>query len=95
MPSVVVTLLPDSDTFPTTPIMLAVRLEEPLAVSDDALYSVGTNDFQFFGGDKYTMIKPNASAVNETFEPVRDILMEIARKAGTLVAPAVDDVVSR
>ena len=45
------------------------------------------------GGDKYTMIKPNASAVKETFEPVRDVLIDIASKAGILVAPSVEGIV--
>jgi 2',3'-cyclic-nucleotide 2'-phosphodiesterase (5'-nucleotidase family) len=75
--------------------ILALTLDDGSVVADDALYTVGTNDFQFYGGDKYTMIKPNASAVKETFEPVRDVLIDIASKAGTLVAPSVEGVVTK
>lgn len=75
--------------------VLSLTLDDGSVVSDTGVYSVGTNDFQFTGGDKYTMIMPNATAVKETFEPVRDILMDVARKAGTIVAPSVQGLVSQ
>jgi len=75
--------------------ILALTLDDGSPVMDDGIYTVGTNDFQFFGGDKYTMIKPNATAVHETFEPVRDVLIDSAKKAGIIVAPSVEDVVTR
>jgi len=73
--------------------ILVLTLDDGSVITDEALYTVGTNDFQFYGGDKYTMIKPNASAVKETFEPVRDVLIDIASKAGILVAPSVEGIV--
>ena len=72
-----------------------LTLDDGRVVADDALYTLGTNDFQFYGGDKYTMIKPNASAITETFEPVRDVLIDIAKKAGTIVAPSIQGIVSQ
>ena len=74
--------------------IVSLTLDDGSAVTDDGLYTVGTNDFQFFGGDKYTMIKPNATAVRETFEPTRDILIEAARKTGTIAVPSIDGLVT-
>ena len=39
------------------------------------------------------MIQPNATEVKETFDPVRDVLIEAAKKAGTIVAPSVQGLV--
>lgn len=75
--------------------IVSLTLDDGTEVADNALYTVGTNDFQFFGGDKYTMIQPNATEVKETFDPVRDILIEAAKKAGTIVAPSVEGVVTK
>lgn len=60
--------------------ILQISLDDGTPVTDDGVYTVGTNDFQFTGGDKYVMIKPNATNVMETFEPVRDILLAEARR---------------
>ena len=75
--------------------IVSLTLDDGTVVADNALYTVGTNDLPFFGGDKYTMIQPNATDVKETFEPVRDILIEEAKKAGTIVAPSVEGVVTK
>jgi 2',3'-cyclic-nucleotide 2'-phosphodiesterase (5'-nucleotidase family) len=75
--------------------ILEIALDDGTPVTDDGVYTVGTNDFQFTGGDKYTMIKPNATDVKETFEPVRDILIEEAKKTGVIVVPSVEGIVSK
>jgi 2',3'-cyclic-nucleotide 2'-phosphodiesterase/3'-nucleotidase len=75
--------------------ILEIALEDGTSVTDDGMYTVGTNDFQFSGGDKYAMIKPNAKEIKETFEPVRDILIAEARKAGIIVAPPVAGIVTK
>ena len=75
--------------------IISITLDDGTVVTDNALYTVGTNDFQFFGGDKYTMIQPNATEVKETFDPVRDVLIEAAKKAGTIVAPSVEGVLTK
>ena len=63
--------------------IVSLTLDEGTVVADNAPHTVGTNDFSFFGGDKYPMIPPNATEVKEIFDPVRDILIEAAKKAGT------------
>ena len=75
--------------------ILEIALDDGTAVTDDGVYTVGTNDFQFTGGDKYTMIKPNATDVKETFEPVRDILIDEAKKTGVIAVPSVEGIVSK
>ena len=75
--------------------IVSLTLDDGSEVSDSALYSVGTNDFQFSGGDKYTMIMPNATEVKETFDPLRDILIEAAKKSGTIVAPSIEGIVTK
>ena len=75
--------------------LVSLTLDDGSEVVDNTTYTVGTNDFQFFGGDKYTMIQPNATDVKETFDPVREILIETAKKAGTIVAPSVKGIVTK
>ena len=75
--------------------IVALTLDDGSLVSDSAVYTVGSNDFQFSGGDKYTMIRPNATDVKETFDPVRDILIETAKKSATIVAPSIEGIVTR
>jgi len=41
------------------------------------------------------MIQPNATNIKETFDPVPDIPIEAAKKAGTIVAPSVEGLVPR
>jgi 2',3'-cyclic-nucleotide 2'-phosphodiesterase/3'-nucleotidase len=66
--------------------VVSMALADGTPVKDDAMYKVGTNDFQFTGGDKY-LIKPYAKDVVETFEPVREVLLSIAKSQGRLEAP--------
>ena len=75
--------------------ILKLSLDDGSEVTDDGTYTVGTNDFQFTGGDKYTMIMPNATEVKESFEPVRDVLIDIARKSGTIAAPSIQGIVTQ
>jgi 2',3'-cyclic-nucleotide 2'-phosphodiesterase/3'-nucleotidase len=69
-----------------------IALDDGTAIVDAQLYTFATNDFQFFGGDKYSMIKPAATDIVETYEPVRDTLIEAARKG--IVVPSVAGIVS-
>lgn len=67
--------------------VVSMTLADGTPIDDAKLYKVGTNDFQFSGGDKY-VIKPYAKNVKDTFEPVREVLLAEAKKAGSLVAPS-------
>ncbi len=75
--------------------IVSVALANGTALEDAKMYKVGTNDFQFTGGDKYTMMKPAAKNIVETFEPVRDILLAVAQKAGAITAPAVNVLIKK
>jgi 2',3'-cyclic-nucleotide 2'-phosphodiesterase/3'-nucleotidase len=55
-------------------------------VEDNKLYKVITNDFVFEGGDQYSMIQPVAKNVLYTYEPIRDVLIAEAEKAGAIDA---------
>jgi 5'-nucleotidase/UDP-sugar diphosphatase len=66
--------------------VVSMTLADGTPVDDNKTYKVGTNDFQFSGGDKY-VIKPYAKNVKETFEPVREMLLDIALKAKTIKVP--------
>ena len=71
--------------------ILSMTLADGTPVRDDGQYSVVTNDFIFLtGGDGYVMM-PSAdrSAYVETFVPIRDVLIESARKAGKIAAEPV------
>lgn len=75
--------------------ILSMTLDDGSPVVDGGTYTVAMNDFQFGGGDKYAMVKPAAGSVKETFEPIREMLIEEARKAGTIVPPSVDGIVTK
>ncbi len=66
--------------------VVSLALADGTPVDDNKIYKVGTNDFQFGGGDKY-VIKPYAKNAKETFEPVREALIDIARKAKEIKVP--------
>jgi 2',3'-cyclic-nucleotide 2'-phosphodiesterase/3'-nucleotidase len=67
--------------------VVSMTLADGTPIDPAKMYKVGTNDFQFGGGDKY-VIKPYAKNVKETFEPVREALLQIAKAAGSIQAPA-------
>lgn len=75
--------------------IVSLVLDDGTPVDDAKMYSCAMNDFQFGGGDKYTMVKPNAKKVVETFEPIREMLIEEAKKAGTIKVPSVDGIVTK
>lgn len=75
--------------------IVSMKLANGTAIDPAKMYKVGTNDFQFGGGDKYTMMKPVAKNIVETFEPVRDILLAEAKKAGNITAPVVNVLVKK
>lgn len=68
--------------------VVRMTLSDGTAVTDSGEYSVVTNDFIFLtGGDGYTMMPANdPSKYAETFVPIRDALIDAARKAGTIKA---------
>jgi len=68
--------------------VLSMALADGTPVRDDGTYTVVTNDFVFLtGGDGYTMMPfADKSAYTETFVPIRDALIEAAKKAGTITA---------
>ncbi len=74
--------------------VVSMALADGTPIDPAKMYKVGTNDFQFGGGDKY-VIKPYAKNVKETFEPVREILIEEAKKAGTITAPSYEVLVKK
>jgi 2',3'-cyclic-nucleotide 2'-phosphodiesterase (5'-nucleotidase family) len=74
--------------------VVSMTLADGTPIEDAKLYKVGTNDFQFTGGDKY-VIKPYAKNVRETFEPVREVLLEEAKKAGVINAPSYEVLVNK
>ena len=63
--------------------VLEVRLADGAALDPAATYRVVTNDFLVAGGDEYTMFKQGRN-ITDTFLPVRDMLAEAFRQAGTV-----------
>ena len=70
----------------------SMKLADGTPVRDGGVYTVVTNDFIFLtGGDGYTMMPANDPlSYEETFVPIRDVLMEKAKAEGTIVAQAAD-----
>lgn len=66
--------------------IVSMALSDGQAIEDGKTYRVMTNDFIFEGGDGYTMMLPAARNVVYTYEPIRDSLIDEARKAGTIRA---------
>ncbi len=75
--------------------IVSMTLEDGTPIDDAKMYTCAMNDFQFGGGDKYAMVKPNAKNVKETFEPIREMLIEEAKKAVTIKAPSVEGIVTK
>lgn len=63
--------------------LLEVRLADGSPLEQDKIYRVVTNDFMAAGGDEFTMLRFGRNRT-ETFLPVRDVLADALRKAGTL-----------
>ncbi len=70
--------------------IVSMTLADGTPVEDGKLYRIMTNDFIFEGGDAYSMMLPAARNVTYTWEPIRDALIEEARKAGVIVAETPD-----
>lgn len=68
--------------------LVSLTLLDGTPVEDDKLYSVATNDFIFTGGDKYNF-KAAQNAV-DTFVPIRDVMVEAIKTAGTITPKTVD-----
>jgi 2',3'-cyclic-nucleotide 2'-phosphodiesterase/3'-nucleotidase len=67
--------------------IVSMKLADGTPITDEGVYTVVTNDFIFLtGGDGYTMMLKAAKNVVETFVPIRDVLIDEARKAGRIVA---------
>jgi 2',3'-cyclic-nucleotide 2'-phosphodiesterase (5'-nucleotidase family) len=72
--------------------ILSMTLADGSPVGDGGEYSVVTNDFMFLnGGDGYTMM-PSADKASyvETFVPIRDVLIDRAKRDGRMSAEKVD-----
>jgi len=64
--------------------IVSMTLLDGTPVEESKLYKVITNDFVFEGGDQYSMIQPVAKNVAYTYEPIRDVLIAEAEKAGAI-----------
>lgn len=66
--------------------IISMTLADGTEVRDDGVYSVVTNDFVFLtGGDGYAMMPAgDKGAYVETFVPIRDALIEKAKKDGVM-----------
>ena len=65
-----------------------ISLEDGTPLEMDKYYTVVTNDFLITGGDKYDF--SNARNVKDTFIPIRDVLVEAIKEAGTITPIPVD-----
>jgi len=70
--------------------LISLTLLDGTPVEDDKYYTVATNDFILTGGDKYDF--SNAKNVVDTFIPIRDVMVNAIKTAGT-IDPKVVDVV--
>jgi len=73
--------------------IISMSLLDGTVIEDDRLYTVVTNDFIFEGGDAYDMMESAGKNVLYTYEPIRDVLIDEARKAGVLAAVVPDSLV--
>ncbi|BEP29180.1 5'-nucleotidase C-terminal domain-containing protein [Helicovermis profundi] len=69
--------------------IVSIKLADGTPLDDNKNYSVVVNDFMFGGGDKYDF--SNATNVVNTYVPIRDVLVEAAKK-GTLTPKAVTEI---
>lgn len=65
-----------------------ITLEDGTPIDPNATYSIVTNDFQFFGGDGYDF--SNCTNVDETYVPVRDVLVEAIKEQKELTPDTID-----
>jgi len=70
--------------------IVSMTLADGTPVEDGKTYKVMVNDFMFEGGDQYSMIKPAAQNAVNTYEPVRDVLIEEAAKSAEIAVPTVN-----
>jgi 2',3'-cyclic-nucleotide 2'-phosphodiesterase/3'-nucleotidase len=63
--------------------LMEVRLADGRLLDPGATYRIVTNDFMAAGGDEFTMFQQGRN-ITDTFIPVRDVLADAVKKAGTL-----------
>lgn len=66
-----------------------ITLPDGTPIEDEKFYKVVMNDFMFTGGDGYNFFK-NAKNINETYIPVRDVLVEEIKKVKEITPNSVD-----
>lgn len=76
------------DTKPYENKITKITLEDGTPIEMDKTYKVVVNDFMFTGGDGYNF--KNAVNVNETYIPVRDVLVEDIKEQGTITPKKID-----
>jgi 2',3'-cyclic-nucleotide 2'-phosphodiesterase (5'-nucleotidase family) len=74
--------------------IISLTLGNGTPIEDGQIVRCATNDFQFDGGDCYTMLKASAKEVTRTYQPVREMLIAAARAQGTIVPPSVAGLVT-
>lgn len=62
--------------------LVSVTMEDGTPLEMDQYYTVVVNDFMFTGGDSYDFSR--ARNVNETYIPVRDVMVEAIESAGII-----------
>lgn len=65
-----------------------ITLEDGTPIEKDKSYRVVVNDFMFTGGDGYDFSK--ATNVDETYIPIRDVLVESIKKEKEITPPLID-----
>lgn len=65
-----------------------ITLEDGTPIEKDKSYRVVVNDFMFTGGDGYDFSK--ATNVDETYIPIRDVLVESIKKEKEITPPSID-----
>ncbi len=70
--------------------IVKITLTDGTPLEDDKYYTVVVNDFMYTGGDKYNF--SNARNVVDTYIPIRDVLVESIKYAGTITPEAVNSI---
>lgn len=65
-----------------------ITLEDGTPIDENKTYKVVINDFMFTGGDGYDFT--NAKNVDETYIPIRDVLVEAIKEAKTITPESID-----
>lgn len=68
--------------------IVKITLSDGTPIDPNKTYKVVTNDFMFTGGDGYDFSK--AKNVNETYIPIRDVLVESIKSKKTITPKTVD-----